>query len=309
MTVAKPEDFTTGLEDFSLEDAVIPRLTIVHKDAQWKDSLSGEQFDNVFAIMLGLVKQRVLWHATVDEGDWPMCRSPEHNTGFPNLSDDQPKDKRFPWEKSGFDQKDFPPDENGTIRLPCAGCQLKEWESHPDGKRPYCSEQFTIPVLYVPGDGDMNDWTAYVPAIMTFQKTSLKPLKNYLTSFARSKQAAFQAITQIGLTPQKRGTTDYAVANFRKVGATDQDNHRDYMTNFLSMRDFLTAEPGSREEKEDGVAAPSTNEAKPPAKTVEEQDDKSEDIVEAQVVEDEPEQQAKATSTEAAAEDDDDLPF
>lgn len=304
MTVQNVGDFETGLEDFDMEDAVIPRLSIVHTEGEFKDSLSNEQFQTVKVIILGLVKQRVLWHPTVDDGDWPMCRSANHETGIPNLSDDQPKEKRFPWKDSGFDQADYPADEDGLVRLPCNGCQLKEWGSHPDGKRPYCAEQFTLPVLYDPREDD--NW---VPAIMTFQKTGLKPLKSYLTSFARSRNAAFQAVTEIGLDLNKRGQTVYSIPFFKRVGDTDELNWREYSTNFRTMKDFLTADPGSREETETGT--PSSNVATPPAKVKTEvpQDDETEDIVEAEVVEDQPKQQAKAAPAAAPADDDDDLPF
>lgn len=299
MTIQHPSDFETGLEDFDMEDAVVPRLTIAHKDFQFKDSLSNEQFDTVKVIILGLVKQRVLWHPTVDDGDWPMCRSANHELGFPNVSDDQPKEKRFPWATSGFDPKDFPADSEGLIRLPCDGCALKEWGSHPDGKKPYCAEQFTLPVLYDPREDD--NW---VPAIMTFQKTGLKPLKSYLTSFARSRNAAFQAITEIGLTPTKRGTTDYSVPWFKRVGDTDEENWREFSTNYRTMKDFLEADPGSREETESTSPSPSSNVAKPPAAKKPEAEEPK-DVVDAVVVEETPAAQPEA----AAPEGDDDLPF
>lgn len=300
MTVpAKTSDFEfdTGLEDFDLEDAVIPRLTIVHREGQFKDSLSNETFDSIKVIILGLVKQRVLWHPTVDDGDWPMCRSVNHDIGFPNVSDDQPKDKRFPWDKSGFDPSDYPADENGQIRLPCSGCALKEWGSHPDGKRPYCSEQFTLPVLYDPRDD--GNW---VPAIITFQKTGLKPLKSYLTSFARSRNAAFMAVTEIGLTLQHRGQTDYSVPTFKRVGDTDEENWREYSASFRTMKEFLEADPGSR----DYEAEDKKIDKKPAASKATEQEE-DENVVEAELVEDKP--KAKETVPPAADEDDDDLPF
>jgi hypothetical protein len=302
-------DFETGLEEFGREDTVIPRLTIVHKEGMFKDSLTGETFDSINVIILGLVKQRSLWHTTVDDNDWPMCRSTDHNTGFPNFSDDQPKEKRFNllWEKAGFDPKDYPPGPDGQVRLPCASCQLKEWGSHPDGKKPYCSEQFTLALLYDPDkDG------TWVPAIMTLQKTSLKPLKAYLSSFARSKSAAFQAITAIGLDMQKRGANEYSVPNFKKIGNTDEDNWREYSTNYRQMADFLRQDPGARDE--DAVAPqPSSNVTKAPeAGTVDQQDDGSADIVDAQVVEDKAEQASKVVSESppaASVDDDDELPF
>lgn len=301
MTLQNPADFETGLEDFDMTDAVIPRLSIAHKEAQFKDSLSGEQFDKISVIILGLVKQRVLWHQEVDDDDRPMCRSTDHNTGFPNMSDEQPKEKRFPWAKSGFNPKDYPPDAEGVIRLPCDSCKLKDWGSHPDGKRPYCSEQFTLPVLYDPsGDG------SWVPAIITFQKTALKPLKAYLSSFARAKNAAFGAITEVSLDPRRRGQTDYAVPIFKKIGSTDQDDWREFAASYRTMREFLTAEPGSREEREDStVTATQETPAEDPwtgkqvnqeRKAESKKDEPKEDIVDADVV---PE----------SGDDDDELPF
>lgn len=305
---ASDYDYETGLEEFSREDAVIPRLSIMHKEGRFLDSLTKEEFDTVKVIILGLVKQRSLWHTEVgEEGDRPMCRSMDHDTGFPNLSDDQPKEKRFDtvWVKSGFDPKDYPPDEEGVVRLPCASCQLKEWGSHPDGKKPYCSEQFTLPILYDPeGDG------TWVPAIMTLQKTSLKNLKAYLSSFARSRNAAFQAITEIGLDMQKRGANVYSVPNFKKVGNTEEENWREYSTNYRQMADFLRADPGVRDDDEP-VSTPVAETAT--QVTPEATDGDSADAtVDGEVVEDKTEAKAAPAaeaSSKPAEDDDDELPF
>lgn len=302
MTLATPEDkdleFETGLDDFDMEDAVVPRLSIVHPEQMFKDSLTGETFPKMQAIILGLVKQRVLFHVEVDDGDWPMCRSQNHDDGFPNMSDKQPKDKLFPWEKSGFDPSDFPPDGDGLIRLPCSGCQLKEWKSHPDGKKPYCAEQFTLPLLYSEDpDGP------YAPAILSLQKTSLKPIKAYLTSFARSQQPAFSVITEIGLDAARRGTTTYSIANFRKTTGSDPDEWRSYATSYRSMRNFLIADPGSRDDDE--VAEPSDNKNTGPV--VEEPPAKKE--TKAAPEEPAAKEAEPAAAAPAAEADPDDLPF
>lgn len=310
MTLQKPEEFETGLEDFDNEDMAIPRLNIEHKKGTFRDTLTNEEHEKVKVIFLGLQKQRTLWHFTVDEGDYPMCRSVNHETGVPNLSEKQPKEKRFPWEKSGFSPDDFPPDENGVIKLPCSGCQLKEWESHPDGKKPYCAEQFTMPVLYDPDDSGM-----WVPAIMTFQKTSMKPIKSYLTQFKRNKTGAFSAITEITLTPQKKGSNEYCVPNFRRVGDTDQEDWREYMTTFRTIRDFLTEDPGSNDAQEEVPSSSGNPEAK--SQDVAEAK-KDEDIIDVEPVEEEvpeptPEPEVKkeepAPSASSTEDDDDDLPF
>jgi len=309
MTVSRLEGLETGLDEFGIEDAVIPRITIVHKEGRFKDSLSNQEFESITCIILGLVKQRSLWHPTVDEGDWPMCRSMDHNTGFPNLSDEQPKEKRFDllWDKAGFDPKDFPAGDDGMVRLPCASCGLKEWGSHPDGKKPYCSEQFTLPILYDPdGDG------IWVPAIVTFQKTALKGLKAYLSSFARSKSAAFQAVTEISLRMEKKGSTDYSVPEFKKVGTTEEENWLEYSTNYRTMANFLRADPGSRDDSESSAPATKAPEAKEEPKA----DDSDSDVVDAEVVEDSADtaksadtSSESAPSSDSATEDDDDLPF
>lgn len=306
------DEFNTGLDDFDMSDAVIPRLSIEHRDGEFKDGLSNETFKTLNVIILGLVKQRVLWHPGMDDDDaMPMCRSTNHDLGFPNVSEKQPKEKRFPWDGSGFDPKDYPNDgEDVVTPLPCSGCQLKEWGSHPDGKRPFCSEQFTLPVLYDPsGEGD------YVPAIITFQKTALKPLKAYLSSFARSRNAAFMAITEMSLDTFSRGQTVYSVPNFKKVGTTEQDDWREYSTNYVTMREFLTAAPGSRSEEESSEAPkPSENKAAPPAAKKKAEPEVVEgDVVDAEIVEEAPEPPKKAAAPKPApvaeAEDDDELPF
>jgi len=310
MTVERAYE-DTGLEDFDMADAVIPRLTIVHKEGEFKDGLNNEQFPRLRVVILGLVKQRVLWHPDLDDGDWPMCRSANFNMGMPNMSDDQPREKRFPWDKSGFATGDYPPAEDGRVRLPCSGCALKDWKSHPDGKKPYCTEQWTLPLLYDPREDE--NW---VPAIITFQKTGLKPLKSYFTSFARNQTAPFTAITEIGLDLNKKGSTDYSVPNFKRVGDTDEANWRDYSVNFRTMRDFLQAEPGARDEDEDSTpAAPAAKEdpwatpSEPAAPAA-----KKPDVVEAEIVpevaEKAPESQPAASSAPApAVAEDDDLPF
>lgn len=259
MTLQNPGDFDfeTGLEDFTMEDAVTPRLQIQHKEGTFKDSLSGQEFDKLTCIMLGLVKQRILWYNIVDDNsknDYPMCRSMNHSYGFPNMDEEVPKSKQFPWAKSGFDPAAFPPDAEGLVRLPCDSCQLKEWGSHPDGNKPYCAEQFTTPVLYDP-NGDGSTW---VPAILSFQKTSLKPLKAYFTGFQRARNAAFMAYTEIALDLTKRGTNVYSIPTFRKLGETDDTLWRGFSTQYRQLRDFLVADPGVED------IAPSDNVAQPP---------------------------------------------
>jgi hypothetical protein len=279
---ALDDDLDTGLDDFGMEDAVVPRLSIVHKEAEFKDSLSGMTFPSVKVIILGLVKQRILWHTDIEDNSKPMCKSPDHRNGFPNLSDDVPRDRRFPWQKSGFRPEDYKPDSNGQVALPCDGCQLKEWGSHPDGKRPYCSEQFTLPVMYDPYDNE-----SWVPALMTFQKTGIKPVRSYLTSFARSQNPAYTAITEISLNLQHRGQTDYSVPSFKRIADTEPDMWREFSTSFKTLKGFLQAPPSARESE----------------------DEESGTVVSQQASTPEPEAKKASPSPASNTEPDDDLPF
>lgn len=293
------DDLDTGLDEFGLEDAVIPRLQIEHKRAVFVDSLSNQEFPKITVVVLGLVKQRILWHHLIDNsGDrlGPMCKSNDHETGFPNFwpgsEADVPKDKRFPWEKSNFSPDDYKPDEDGQVALPCERCDLKEWGSHPDGKKPYCSEQFTLPILFDPFGED--NW---VPAILTIQKTGLKPLRSYLTAFKRGQAPAYTKVTEITLSQQSRGSNEYCVPQYRTVGDTDQDRWREFSVSFSQMRNFLREPPGPRTSTEEETTTPSSNENTAPSTTVQST---------ATAVAEEPPKEEPAT---AAPADDDDLPF
>lgn len=299
MTIQKTEDYEleTGLDDFGVTDAVIPRVTIVHDDGTFKDNLSGQEYEELEVIFLGLIKQRVLWHPVpAEEGsDNPMCKSQDFHFGFPNV-DDNPQEKLFPWSESGYDEEDFAGEEQ--IKIACDNCLLKDWGSHPDGKKPYCSEQWTMPMLYnSTPDLEEPTWT---PAIITFQKTSLKPLKTYLTSFARSKQPVFTKIARIGLDARKRGKTIYQIANFKAVGNTEQENWIEYGEGYREFREFLTADPEVRSDEEEVEEQPApappketkrppikrggTNTVKPPVKKKPEPE--PEPVVDAEVVAD-----------------------
>lgn len=246
----------TGLEDFKPSDAVLPRIKIVQAEGLWEDNLSGAQMEVLRLVILGLVKQRVLFHHNVDEGDVPMCKSSDYEVGYPNP--DTPEKKSFPWELSGFDPKDFPADSEGTIKLPCDGCQLKEWGTHPANENPYCSEQWTLPIYY---DTDPNLGGEFAPAILTLQKSSIKPIRTYLTSFAQSNKPPFLAIARATLKTKVRGSVTYSVPTFTREGESDRDRWMEFSTQFGEMRQFLTRPPVQEDVDQ---PTPSDNANKPP---------------------------------------------
>jgi len=254
--LALTSDMETGLEEFDQTDMVIPRLQILHKEGRFRDTLTNEEFAPLErAILLGLVKQRILWHSTVDDGDLPMCKSPDHNTGYPNVDEDTKKDKRFPWDLSGFKQSDFSGDQP---QLPCEGCKLKEWETHPDGKKPYCAEVYQLPLMYAPNE----DSDLWIPAIVAFSKTGLKTLRNYLSGFQRRQAPLFSAVTRVELELNKRGGNIFSTPKFTKVDDIPQADWREHSLNFSSMKAFLQRPP--REFEDEGGPAPSDNTARPP---------------------------------------------
>lgn len=263
---ATPQDDLdfTGLEDFDLEDAVIPRLKIMHKTAEFKDNLSGATFKKINLIILAMNKQRILWHPQVDDNDKPMCRSADFNLGFPISAAEATKGKEFPWDRSGFGQADMQPDANGDVILECERCKLKEWGSHPLGKIPYCAEQWTLSVLY---DGINDDGTSsgmYSIALLTLQKSGLKAIKAYLTSFQRAKQPAFTAVCEVGLNLQGRGDVVFSTPSFRNVGKTDQSEWSSYGQQAKQMRNFLKRAPEPLDTEGEGSITTSDNSYNPP---------------------------------------------
>lgn len=248
--VALPDNFDDGLGDFEPTDAAVPRLTIQHKDGRFKESLSGQTYESLSVIILGLVKQRTLW-APVQEDDMkPMCKSTNFLTGYPNVAEDTPKDHRFPWEKSGFDPASAPKNELDQVILPCQSCPLKEWGSHPNGKVPWCSEEFTLPLLYdATGEGD------WMPAVLTIKKTGLKNIKQYLASFQRQRKPAFSVITKVTLTQQSRGQTEYCVPNWAAEEKTSIDDWPGFSQSFVGLKEFLQMPPAVYDEDGERIQA------------------------------------------------------
>lgn len=245
--------YETGLDDLTSADLTVPRLRIAHKDGVFKDSATNEELPELICVILGLVRQRVLFHHNVEDGDKPMCKSPDFKAGYPTMEPTS-KEKAFPWKLSGFDPNDFPP-VNDRIVLPCESCKLREWDSHPvTGKKPYCAEQFTLPIFYAPSLDELKEGR-YASALITFQKTGVPPTKKYLSPFVARKTGAYTVFTRIGLTQMSRGQTDYCVPNFQKLGDTDPEDWSEYSENYGAIRKFLQDNvPGGAEDMTDDAA-------------------------------------------------------
>lgn len=212
------DDLNVGLEDIDSSDMMMPTLRLNHGDGVMEDSLSGETFDRVTAIPLGVIKNRILWPAEMgDDKAPPLCRSLNFTEGIPDGDN-------FPWKAAGFDRAKFEEGEN----LPCANCALKEWGSHPKTETPWCSEQWVVPMMLAGG-----------PALFTLQRSSLKGIRAYVTSFARARQPLFVNYVKISLNQQRRGSVKFVVPQFAKGDATDEADHRDLADAYRRVRDYV----------------------------------------------------------------------
>lgn len=268
----------TGLEDVDVSDVIIPRLQIQHTTGTWKDNLSGVEYPSLNVILLGLVKQRIMWGEDIEDGDKPQCKSPDFVHGFPNLREDVAAVKRFPFDDSNFSPSDAQPVEidsgvdkafpegyssNGLPVLDCASCSFSQWGTGPSGKGvpPRCSEQHTYAVLY---EAEVGVWT---PALVTLQRTGIKPSRSYISGFAQSKTPMFTVITELGLQQNSRGSVKYSVPTFKRMSASDRDYWGEYAEQYRSIRRFIRAAPHRKDEEGEAAPEPAANVNTGPAAT------------------------------------------
>jgi len=239
----------TGMEDFDQSDMVMPTVRIDHKKGVFVDGLSNEEYPSMTVVLLGLIKQRVLWEPEVEDGGskGPLCKSYNFNIGHPDSD-------RFPWKESGFPKAD----EGAT--LPCESCVLKDWGTHPKRDTPWCSEQHTFAILMPTNEeGDL------APALLTIQRSAIKPSRTYLTSFARSKTPLYTVFTNIELDHRSRGSVDYAVPKFQKKHATDQSDWPEFAAQYRTIREFVQTPRGEDVEDQDGATTAPVAATAPPA--------------------------------------------
>lgn len=265
-----------GLEDIGSSDVIVPRLRIVHDEAVFENNLTHEKFDRLNVVLLGLIKQRIMWADDVQDGDGPQCKSPDFDHGFPNMRDDVRKDTLFPWVRSNFDPSQAQPLEiakganpaypdgyssNGHAVLPCTNCVFQQWDKG-DWKAPPCSEQHTYPLMYQVHAGDeLEDW---LPALLTVQKTGIKPSRTYISSFATSKTPMFTVFTELSLNMLTRGSVKYSVPVFKRGAQTDRESWREYADRQRSIRTFVRSAPRPPDAEESAPPAASANVNTPP---------------------------------------------
>jgi hypothetical protein len=235
---ALPSDFSTGLEDFDTSDLRMPRLSIDHDKGVFVDSLSGLELPEIHIIPLGMVKQRVLWKPNIEEGESnPLCRSTDFHTGYPTTTMRDPLEN-FPWGAVGLRITDITPNSEGRLTLPCDACRLKEWKSHPDGKKTWCTEQHAIPLLYSePGV------KPYMTALFTTQRSSLRGSQTLFASIVRRQLPAFAVYAAVSLQSNQRGRNIYYTPLFKEIGLTDQSEWPVFSDTYRSVRSYLQQTP------------------------------------------------------------------
>lgn len=237
--VAMPSDYmNTGLDDLG-SDLMVPRLKIAHKEGKYVDPSDNMKYDEIHCVILGLVKQRVLFDAKVDptNPEKPMCKSPDTKTGYPNMKPESAK-KGFPWTAAKLDVNQAGRDTEGRVTIACSTCFLTDWNSHPLGDKPWCSEQFTLPILFASSLAQLQAGEG-MPALISLQKTAIKPTKKYLQTFQVKKLGAYTAYTKMGLLMERTGDNVFSKPVFTREGDTDRSMWLDFIDQFEAIEKFL----------------------------------------------------------------------
>lgn len=225
---AIPADDMLGLEDLSMSDVALPRINILGADGVFEHSLSREKFEKLDCVILGLVRQRILWPAEMgDEKSPPLCRSLDFKTGTPSA--------------------DFPLSAAGIKTLPavinCENCKLKEWDTHPQGKRPWCGEQWHFSIMVIDAEGNFS------PAIWTVRSSGITPAKGYMSSFLTKRKPSFTHVTHVTLDQRKRGTVRYSVPVFSMGEKTDTELYPAFRDTYMASRSYLQSDRTSEEQE------------------------------------------------------------
>lgn len=268
-------DGAMGLEDVDASDLAMPRINIDHDKAVFVNSLTKQEYPSLTVVMLGLVKQRVMWPEKLEDGDKPRCKSPDNTHGFPRIGESIPNSKKFPFAISNFQPEQAQPVElpagdeypdgwksNGYPVLPCDSCKFSKWGRDEDGKNtpPPCSEQHTYPLLYMAGNADDPEWT---PAIFTVQRSAISNSRKFINGFAQARKPMFTQYTGLTLSMESKGTNEFAVPGFKLMGPSDRNLWGEYANSLRTVRTFLRQAP--RAQEDDSPASTSNENVAPEA--------------------------------------------
>jgi hypothetical protein len=268
------EDFgNLGMEDVEASDLVIPRIQIDHKRNVFVNGLTKEEFPALTVVVLGLIKQRIMWPPKLEDDSKPRCKSPDNAHGFPNMAEGQPRRNLFPWDESNFTPEmakvvELAPDakypmgwsSNGHLTLPCDACVFSKWSKDEDNKSvpPPCSEQHTYPLMYLIQDDDGEQ--RWVAALFTIARSAIKNSKNFINSFAQARQPFFTQYTVLTLRQESRGGNEFSVPEFTRHGPSDRTQWGEYGERLRSIREFIRQAPRPSDVSDDDAVTISSNE-------------------------------------------------
>lgn len=256
--VALPSDYDNiGLEDFDPNEASVPRIQILHPDGLFKDGQTGEQFPEIHGVFLGLVKQRVMWARVVEDDSKPLCKSNDAVTGYPNTTG--PDHSLFPWHEAGLNMNSQERDpEDGRVIIKCETCPMTQWTRNgTKNTPPPCSERYTMPIHFATEEGAELDHAG----IISFQKSSIGPVKAFVSAFSRAKMPLFSAAMSITLSTTKRGSVVYSVPKVQRRAAVPNDRWEEYARQYRDLREFLRMKPRGLDDEARG--GPTTPAAQP----------------------------------------------
>lgn len=243
----------SGLGDIAPEDLRMPRIGIDKDTGEFVDSMTNAQYPRIDAILLGCIKQRVLWQPNMPENPvGPMCKSPDFETGYPTMQGSP--EELFPWAASGWSADQLPKDTEGRVMASCATCRLKEWGSHPDGKKTWCSEQWAVPIIFG-AEGE----TPSITALMTFQRSSLAPIRTYFGGLFQQQRPAFSKVAVLRLQAKMRGRNKYYVPIIQGLSDTDQAEWPMYSTAYMTVRRYIAQPPRVADKPADAASVAAAN--------------------------------------------------
>lgn len=308
--VAQMSDYATGLEDLDPGEMGVPRISVIHKEGIFKENTSGEQFAVIRGIVLGLIKQRVMWAPDVEDMSKakPLCKSNDAAVGYPRV--DGGPDENFPWGDSGLNPDAMPRDEAGKVTIACEACPFTQWGKNPKTGKPVppiCKERYTLPVMYSTDENWKPGQPLLSAGIVAFQGSGVKPTRGFLGLFARSRLPVYSSYAEITLNLMKRGAVDYSVPEFKRLSSIPQEDWADLSEEYRNIRDHLRTPPRSNDDPGD-PAKQQTSTGSVPAASTEQSITKASEIVDAVVVEESPFEPTATTEAVGSVEDDD-LPF
>lgn len=231
-----------GLEDVDAADILTPIIRMDHDDGVFVSSLDNRTFKEFDAICLGLVKQRILWPGDPGgSGEQPLCRAYDHEHGHP----DQERFHLITKGASGFDLARVADADKNP--LPCADCNLKNWDTHPRSTGSWCNEQYTIPMLVIEDGG-------FMPALMSFQRSAIKPVKAFISGFVGRKRPLFTNVTHLSIT-MVSGKGIYAVPKFEVRDESDPAMWPEFSKHFHQIRNLITTPRGRASDDADPEVA------------------------------------------------------